>query len=291
MLFLLPFQQKIEKSLKKALESWENNSKLTSACIYAIQNGGKRYRPLVVQLVAEALGKNAEVLEAALAVEFFHTASLIADDLPCMDNEEKRRGKPAIHKQFKESVAILASYALISLGYEYIYRNTQTLQTASLSFSSKAEKILALSIQIVTQAAGLQGAPYGQFLDLYPPNQEISTLEEMIHKKTGTLFEISFGLGWLFGGGDFDHLPEIKKAAKCFGMAFQIIDDLQDQKEDIIRFNLVQQLGSLKAIEYAEKNILLFEESMKSLGIYSSYFQKLLSLLQEKIPKPNFSLS
>src|SRR4051812_27366528 len=99
----------IEQEIAKSIMGLGEKSKLRDACEYALKSGGKRFRPLLVILVAEALGSETNVCDAALSIEFFHTASLIVDDLPCMDNEEERRSKPSLHKVYGESIAILAS--------------------------------------------------------------------------------------------------------------------------------------------------------------------------------------
>jgi len=119
-------------------------TKLRDACEYALKSGGKRFRPLLVLLVAEALGNNLNVLDAALSVEFFHTASLIVDDLPCMDNEEERRSQPTLHKIYGESIALLSSYALICAAFEKIHTNTTTMRESTFRETADAAGMLAL---------------------------------------------------------------------------------------------------------------------------------------------------
>ncbi|MBU6446236.1 MAG: polyprenyl synthetase family protein, partial [Verrucomicrobia bacterium] len=154
---------------------------LRDACEYALRGGGKRLRPTIVLMIAEALGFGADAMPAALSVEFFHTASLIADDLPCMDNDDVRRNRPSLHKVFGESAAILASYALIAEGYGGIYRN-----------SGNNPKAAVICLEAATRCAGISGATGGQFLDLYPPDFSFETVQKIIYQKTVTLFEISF---------------------------------------------------------------------------------------------------
>ena len=108
------YRDKIEQEIAKSIVAFGEKTKLRDACEYALTNGGKRFRPLIVLLIAEALGHGMNVYPSALSVEFFHTASLIADDLPCMDNDDERREKPSLHKVYGESIALLASYALIT---------------------------------------------------------------------------------------------------------------------------------------------------------------------------------
>src|SRR5579864_1711145 len=117
------YKTKIESALEKEMAQMGEPSRLLQACQYALFSGGKRLRPILVLMVARALGNGLDAMPVALSVEFFHTASLIADDLPCMDNDDERRGRPSLHRAFEESVALLASYTLIASGYEGIYKN------------------------------------------------------------------------------------------------------------------------------------------------------------------------
>lgn len=225
---LVPYQKKIENEIRLSLTRLGADSKLKAACEYAMTNG-KRFRPALVMMMANALLSKHSVIEAALAVEFFHTASLIADDLPCMDDDDERREVPALHKAFGEASALLASYALIAAGYEALARNARQLE---LSGIEHAEKIGLLALENATFNTGIHGATGGQFLDLFPPELSLAILNETMIKKTVSLFETSLVLGWLFGGGNLSKLPLVKKAAYHYGMAFQLADDLEDYRAD-----------------------------------------------------------
>ncbi len=228
----------IEESIRKA---FPGTNKLTQAISYALLSGGKRIRPLIVHYIAEALGFKLPVMDAALAVEFFHTASLIADDLPCMDNDILRRGKKSVHEVFGETVALLASYALISEAFKKIEENGRKMANADAKFSGRAFEAVTIALEQASHSAGIKGAVLGQYYDLFGPSEEKLTeelLERIIYLKTGTLFEGSFVLGWVFGGGDFSKLEEVKKLARHFGFAFQIRDDLKDISQDGSNENL-----------------------------------------------------
>lgn len=257
---LSPYLQEVEKAIDGAVLSMGDKTSLRDACEYALKSGGKRFRPLIVYFIAESLNKGFDVTHAALAVEFFHTASLIADDLPCMDNDDLRRNKPATHKEFGESVAILASYTLISSGYERLYLNAETMRKKEAFFDLKSAKVCKLALQTVTKCAGIFGATNGQFLDLYPPKPSKESFEKIIYQKTITLFEISFVLGYLFGGGNPDRIAAVKKCAYHLGYAFQVADDLQDLNQDSdSSSNIAQFIGKEQAHDlYAEhKNAFL----------------------------------
>jgi geranylgeranyl diphosphate synthase type II len=279
---LIPYQKQIEKALEKEIKKFQKQkSPLIEACSYSLLSGGKRFRPLLVMLTAKALGKKHNVFPAALSVEFFHTASLIADDLPCMDNEEKRRNHPTVHKVFGESTALLASYTLIAMAYEMIERNCSVFRKEGLNCDQLCEKAL----YVVSRSAGFLGATGGQFLDLNPSDRSLKTLLKIIEQKTITLFEISFELGWIFGGGDLKKLPLLKKVAYHFGLAFQMLDDLQDQKQDLKNsaMNIANLIGTEETKVRIKRSLSLFRSSLKSLGIFSQEFQAIYSFLLQGI--------
>ena len=123
------YRSKVENKLRDSLEDFGNAQQgLRRPIEYALLSGGKRVRPLLVCLFADGLQKGREVLDTAIAVEYIHTSTLIADDLPCMDNDDMRRGKPAVHKAFDEASALLASYALIPAAYARIRKNAKILK-------------------------------------------------------------------------------------------------------------------------------------------------------------------
>lgn len=223
----------IEKKIREELSTFDDTNRLKQAIEYSLTTNGKRFRPILVYMVANALGKGADVSYAALSVEYSHTASLIIDDLPCIDDDDFRRNQPSLHKAFEESTALLASYALVSAGYECLAKNAQVIAASSLPFSGDSDKICRLALENVTYNAGFSRLINGQYLDLFPPDATEQTLRAIVLKKTVSLFEISFVLGWLYGGGNLNQLDDIKKAAEHFGMAFQIADDFGDVEQDI----------------------------------------------------------
>lgn len=245
------YQELIESKIKEKIKRFPKTGPLKEACEYALLNGGKRFRPALVFMIAEALGNNKEVTEAALAIEYFHTASLIADDLPCMDNDDERRNKPTVHKIYGEAIALLASYALIAEGYGAI--------SACLPENKQDEdfKRIVMALENATFNTGLFGATGGQFLDIFPPDLSMDTIREIIHKKTISLFEIAFVFGWLFGGGDLNKLSLVKTCASHFGMAFQIVDDLGDVEQDLKNGRKIN-VAEIFGIETAKQ--LFFEE-------------------------------
>ncbi|MBX9744647.1 MAG: polyprenyl synthetase family protein [Chlamydiales bacterium] len=270
-----------EQELRSTIANMGEKTLLRDACEYALTNGGKRLRPLIVMLVAQAVGLELDVLPVSLGVEYFHTASLIADDLPCMDDDDERRSRPSLHKAFPESVALLASYTLIAAGYESIYLNGKVMQKQP-AFALQSDKVVALALEEVSRCAGILGATNGQFLDLFPPDQTLETILKIMNQKTVSLFQLSFVLGWLFGGGDPARIEEVKRCAGHMGLAFQIADDLQDCAQDEKQqseINIVSACGLEKATELFSQEMRLFECSLEELNLKTPAFQQVIAFL------------
>lgn len=288
---LKPFQEKIEQALKEHAPSvFGEKSPLQEACVYAVSQGGKRLRPALVFMTAKALKKNLDVTEAALAIEYFHTASLIADDLPCMDNDAMRRGTPSTHVVYGEATALLASYALIAAGYMGIAINTEVLRKANVE---EANLIGNLALKHAAHNAGVLGATGGQYLDLNPPKEDIDTYIETVIKKTVSLFELTMLFGWLFGGGEIEHINKVQEAAYHFGMAYQIADDIDDADEDFQekrKMNVVTLLGLKASLEMFYKEVKAYLHCLEILKIDSPELKGLAEYLVETIKKKETTL-
>lgn len=279
------YRTQIAEFIESALSQFGPPSHLLSACLYALSSGGKRYRPVIVLMMTKALGLDADSRFAALCIELFHTASLVVDDLPAMDDDDLRRSKPSVHKKFGEGMALLVSYALIAEGYGSIQKNAALLAASSLPFADRAAEIGMLVLENATFNTGLNGATGGQFLDISPPNLSKETILDIIHKKTTSLFEISFVCGWLFGGGDVSQLPKVKKVASHFGLAFQLADDLGDREQDIKNgrtINYANLFGEAPAKELFHVELSSFISEMQALGIYTKDFQALVDEMSFK---------
>jgi geranylgeranyl diphosphate synthase type II len=197
-----------------------------------------------------------------------------------MDNDAERRGMPTLHKVSGEATALLASYALIAAGYACLANCSRELEDSSLPFSLKSNYIGLLALENVTYNTGLFGATGGQYIDIYPPNLTLEVIIDVINKKTVSLFEISFVLGWLYGGGNPENLNHVKAAAAHFGLAFQIADDLGDQEQDKINgrsINVANLLGKDKAVAMFHEKIKGYRNQLQCIGIATP---ELLSLAQ-----------
>jgi len=191
---------------------------LHRAIDYSVKAGGKRLRPILVLAAYEACGGTEEVVyPAAVAVELIHTYSLIHDDLPCMDDDDLRRGKPTLHRQFSEAVALLAGDALHDLAFELMAR------------TGSPEAIRELA-----EAIGTEGMLAGQMADMEAEGRDIG-LDEItfIHtRKTGKLIRGSVRIGAILAGAGKRDLDIISRYGEKIGFAFQIIDDILDIEGD-----------------------------------------------------------
>lgn len=194
---------------------------ILEAMRYSALSGGKRLRPFLTVCSASLFGVRIEsALEAAAAIEFIHTYSLIHDDLPAMDNDDLRRGKPSCHKQFGEAAAILAGDGLLTYAFQIL-----ASPRVHADPSVRCELISALA-----QASGCWGMVGGQMMDLEAENQQLS-LEEIIRLqrlKTGELFAVSCEAGALLGKAPAMMRKLLRAYAHDMGLAFQITDDLLD---------------------------------------------------------------
>jgi geranylgeranyl pyrophosphate synthase len=212
------YQERVNQALKIALPPI-NNSRLVDAMHYSVLNGGKRLRPILVYLSSE-LGKTETSIAdtAACAVEFIHCYSLIHDDLPAMDDDKLRRGKPTCHIKFDEATAILAGDALQPMAYELICSLDNLPDTTKISM-----------VNSLTKACSHNGMVEGQMKDMQL-NKAVSVdaLDLMHEQKTGRLIEASIELGGLIGGLNSDELLILKAYGQKIGLAFQIRDDIID---------------------------------------------------------------
>ena len=198
--------------------------RLAQAMRYSVMAGGKRLRPVLCLMAAEACGGHSEhALPAACALEMIHTYSLIHDDLPAMDDDDLRRGRPTCHKAFDEATAILAGDGLLTLAFEVIARHVRPAEAA------------IGCVRVLAEASGPEGMVGGQMADLQAEGRTDGTLEalEAIHRrKTGALLRASLRMGGVVTGASEIELEALDGYGKAVGLAFQIVDDLLDVEGD-----------------------------------------------------------
>jgi len=252
--------------------------------------GGKRLRPMISLNIASALGSPYNIDKIAIVSELIHTASLIIDDLPCMDNDTIRRGNPTIHHKYGETRAQILTMFMFSKVYHLLHQGFKELADAGLSDADHRRHIVFTTL---SHNLGILGAPMGQYLDTCgntstkstPPTEEI-WYRDLIHKKTSTLFEIAFILGYVAGGGDLQHLDYLRQCAHSFGIAFQISDDFQDTAKDASRPfcpNFVNHLGKTRALEVFYECMNQCDTLLDTIGIHTKWFKELQKLLLRRV--------
>lgn len=218
----------IDKCLDDLLPNEDNEAAmLHTAMRYSIFAGGKRIRPILAMASAEAVGGKAEnVLPLAVALECIHTYSLVHDDLPAMDDDDLRRGKPTAHKVFGEAIAILAGDALLTFAFEI-------LSSPGPVRLYRPERLL-IAIRDLAVAAGPRNLVAGQALDILSEGEEVGEkiVEFIVRAKTAALIRVSLTTGALLAGGDPRQIEALGRYGEFLGMAFQIRDDLLDLEGD-----------------------------------------------------------
>ena len=216
----------VEGNLKELLGNYENKypEKLAEAMEYAVMNGGKRIRPILMYIVCDLFGKNNcksydKIKEIAAALEFIHCYSLVHDDLPAMDNDDYRRGKLTVHKKYNEAIGVLVGDVLLTEAFGII------ANSKSLGAKNKIEIISKLS-----EYAGFFGMVGGQFVDMESENMkvEIDTLKYIHAHKTGKLLTAAIELPMIALDIEREKREKMVEYSKLLGIAFQIKDDILD---------------------------------------------------------------
>jgi len=233
------YRQRTEEGLASLVPAATTRpARLHAAMRYSLEAGGKRLRPVLALAAADVFGgktdtlpahstgsgRTIDALPAAVAIECIHTYSLIHDDLPCMDNDDLRRGRPTAHKQFDEATALLAGDALLTLAFQLIGR-----------YYADHPSLCAALTREIADAAGSERLIGGQMEDLLAEKKADATAAELefIHRnKTGAMLSVSLVAGGLCGGAREAQLATLHEAGRHLGLAFQIIDDILDATAD-----------------------------------------------------------
>ncbi|WP_342593262.1 polyprenyl synthetase family protein [Ramlibacter agri] len=214
--------------VERALSAWvplQAPAGLGEAMRYAVLDGGKRLRPLLVLAACEAVGGHAEAaLRAACSVELIHAYSLVHDDMPCMDNDVLRRGKPTVHVKFGEATALLAGDALQALAFELLAPEQSTIP----------DTVQARLCRLLAQSAGQAGMAGGQAIDLASVGRSLTEdeLRHMHRLKTGALLQASVMMGAATGDAAPAAAQGLAGYGRALGLAFQVVDDILDVTAD-----------------------------------------------------------
>jgi geranylgeranyl diphosphate synthase type II len=225
--YLVAKRKLINNALALIIDFATNSSRILEAMKYSLMAGGKRIRPMLCLAAAEAVGGKPEnTIRAACALEMIHTYSLIHDDLPAMDNDDLRRGKPTCHIAFDEATAILTGDALLTLAFEIL----SSIEPNNINNALKWLRV----INIIAKAAGYKGMIEGQIKDIASEGNPLGLedLEQMHALKTGALIEASIITGAILGNGSFEQIEQLDIYAKNIGLAFQVIDDILNVEGD-----------------------------------------------------------
>jgi len=227
--YLAEKRRMIDRQMEQLIDEQGPPSRLHDAMHYSLMGKGKRLRPVLCIAAAEAVGEKTtpSVLRTACALEMIHTYSLIHDDLPAMDNDELRRGRPTCHIRFDEATAILAGDALLTLAFEVL---------AGCRPENGGEKQLKQLrvVSTIASAAGSQGMIEGQMRDMSAQGKQIDAgaLKQIHAFKTGAMIEASVVSGALCGGGTDDQVDALSEYARNIGLAFQVADDILNVEGD-----------------------------------------------------------
>ena len=257
------FQQRVDQFLKTHIKS---NNIIDEAIVYALEAPGKRVRPTLLYLVSDALSLELDHADAiAGALETIHTYSLVHDDLPCMDDDDLRRGQPSLHKKYNEATAVLAGDAMQSMAVEMLLDNQH--------FTDKQNNILA---KMLLETIGSKGMILGQALDIEYESREANESEILLmcELKTGVLIEFCFLAPLMIADATNE---KWKRLGKIVGISFQLIDDLLDLQETS------ENLGkkSQKDIIRNKKNYPISFGEKKTVELLDTYKAEANNLLQE----------
>ncbi|HLR20435.1 MAG TPA: farnesyl diphosphate synthase [Tissierellaceae bacterium] len=261
------------KIIDKAIKNYLNinsiyQDKILESMEYSLFTGGKRLRPIIALEVFKMFNDNLNIIiPYASSIEMIHTYSLIHDDLPSMDNDKIRRGKPTNHIVFGEAMAILTGDALLNYAFEIIstdmYKNSHSLE----EYKNKSRAIMEIS-----RYSGLHGMIGGQVVDLFSSHQSIDekTLLFMYKAKTAALFQASIVSSAIIGGASDEEIDILREFALYMGISYQIQDDLLDAEED-------SKIGKFTYLNHFNE-----KESIKDMIKYTDKSKKLLKKLKNK---------
>ncbi len=228
----------LEDALPTVGRDGEDSGRVREGMRYAALAGGKRMRPLIVVAACEAAGgTTAHALPACCAVELVHAYSLVHDDLPAMDDDAERRGRPTVHVAFGQATAILVGDALLTRSFELLVRGAEHNPRSRMS----------QAVAKLAHHAGVDGMVGGQGLDLRHGQdiQDLVVLEHVHALKTGALYAASGAMGALCAGASDDIVEQLERFGLCFGIAFQHADDILDNEQPSLREQALHRVDTL----------------------------------------------
>lgn len=312
-------QKTYQKVINDRIEEYLSDKKGLYGVLQWSLQGGKRIRSSMVLDIVKSMRSRRTCfdidrffVDCALCIEFLHNASLIIDDLPCMDNDSYRRGIESVHKRYGEATAHLAAMCLVSGAFASTVKGLDGAVKAGIFSREKADRLGMIMASMLSDKVGILGACGGQYMEfqglllrssdkklpgdnykktihqVFQENKNMTFMRDYVDKKTGAFFEIPFVMGWLLGNGstESEHLEQIMKLARSFGMLYQISDDFDDCLTDAEKgyaINLVNECGWRDALAMYDKEKENFIDKMTMLGLFSPYFQSLIQLMENRV--------
>lgn len=274
--------KKTKKEIDRALNENLPRRKdiLSKAMRYAVFSGGKRLRPIILIGTAQMLGaKREKALLPACAIELIHNFTLIHDDLPCIDNDDYRRGKPTLHRVYDEAIAVLTGDALLNFAFTILAKRDGTLNPS----------IKIKLIEELSNAIGINGLVGGQVKEMSFREKELSlpVIEDIYMKKTAALLSIAVKIGAIIGKANKRELSLLTNYGKNIGIAFQLTDDilefingLTQEKKDEPNYVLSSSIEKTK--EVAKEKIKLAKENLRYFGRRSEILSKIANYIIER---------
>ena len=269
----------VEKTIDEYLSEFSYPVQIAEGMKYAVLNGGKRIRPILILMVLDLLGKDEKIgLPSGAALEMIHSYSLVHDDLPALDNDDYRRGKLTTHKKFGEAEGILIGDALLTHAF-----NVLTEKNRGVS----AEKIVEI-VKLTSSYAGINGMIGGQMIDIESEGKKISleTLKYIHKNKTGKLLRLPVEIACILGDVSKDVREKLEEYADFIGLAFQIKDDILDVEGDFEK--LGKPIGSDAEIEKATYPSMVGMEKSKEL--LNEITEKAKKIIADNFPKERGTL-
>ena len=269
----------VEKTIDEYLSEFSYPVQIAEGMKYAVLNGGKRIRPILILMVLDLLGKDEKIgLPSGAALEMIHSYSLVHDDLPALDNDDYRRGKLTTHKKFGEAEGILIGDALLTHAF-----NVLTEKNRGVS----AEKIVEI-VKLTSSYAGINGMIGGQMIDIESEGKKISleTLKYIHKNKTGKLLRLPVEIACILGDVSKDVREKLEEYADLIGFAFQIKDDILDVEGDFEK--LGKPIGSDAEIEKATYPSMVGMEKSKKL--LNEITEKAKKIIADNFPKERGTL-
>ena len=269
----------VEKTIDEYLSEFSYPVQIAEGMKYAVLNGGKRIRPILILMVLDLLGKDEKIgLPSGAALEMIHSYSLVHDDLPALDNDDYRRGKLTTHKKFGEAEGILIGDALLTHAF-----NVLTEKNRGVS----AEKIVEI-VKLTSSYAGINGMIGGQMIDIESEGKKISleTLKYIHKNKTGKLLKLPVEIACILGDVSKDIREKLEEYADLIGLAFQIKDDILDVEGDFVK--LGKPIGSDAEIEKATYPSMVGMEKSKEL--LNEITEKAKKIIADNFPKERGTL-